>query len=185
MEYHRLGYQAKLDYWQEVAIVMMIIMLMIDLTIVMRMIIIMMMTLTIVIVIIIKTCLQVGGKPSRWPQILVTLAYAEKVALMLLIMLYIVLMLMVMVMLVLVLMLIRRRSLKQINLLAPSAALYVATTLTTSVQLMQHTTTATYAVKDSNGNDGKPCLFSTRMGCRLFTLLYIQVLEYYDFQTGR
>ena len=81
VEYHRLGYQAKLDYWQEVEIVMMIIMLMINLTIVMRMIIIMMMTLTIVIVIIIKTCLQVGGKPSRWPQILVTLAYAEKVAL--------------------------------------------------------------------------------------------------------
>ena len=24
--------------------------------------------------------LQVGGKPSRWPQVLVTLAYAEKVA---------------------------------------------------------------------------------------------------------
>ena len=24
-------------------------------------------------------CLQVGGKPSRWPQVLVTLAYAEKV----------------------------------------------------------------------------------------------------------
>ena len=23
--------------------------------------------------------LQVGGKPSRWPQVLVTLAYAEKV----------------------------------------------------------------------------------------------------------
>ena len=68
VEYHRLGYQAKIDYWQEVEV----------------MIIIIMMIFTIGMThddadVEDSPWLQVGGKPSRWPQVLVTLAYAEKV----------------------------------------------------------------------------------------------------------